>query len=78
MFAPLDGFPPTLLTVGSGEVLRDDARTFARKLGEAQVAAELVEIADMEHTAPVRALHLPGAEAAMTATVRFVNAVAGC
>lgn len=78
MFAQLDGFPPTLLTVGSGEVLRDDARTFARKLGEAQVAAELVEIADMEHTAPVRALHLPGAEAAMTATVRFVNAVAGC
>lgn len=74
--AQLNAFPPTLIMVGTGEVLRDDGRTFIRRLAEAQIASELVEIAGMEHSAPVRGLHLPGADVAMEATARFVNALA--
>lgn len=78
IYAPLAGFPPTLITVGSGEVLRDDARTFVQRLNAVQGAAELVEIAEMGHTAPVRGLDLPGAAAAMFATTRFIAALTRC
>lgn len=74
VFAVPDGFPPTLITVGTGEVLQDDARTFTRRLAAARVDVELVEIPAMSHTAPVRGLDLPGAAAAMAATIRFIMA----
>jgi acetyl esterase/lipase len=72
----LESFPPSLVTVGAGEVLRDDARSFARRLNEAGVAVRLVEIAGMEHTAVVRGPRLPGADRALAATADFITALA--
>lgn len=72
----LEGFPPTLVTVGTGEVLRDDARIFARRLEEAQVEVHLAEIEGMDHTAVVRGSSLPGADRALAVTADFVTVLA--
>lgn len=73
----LAGFPPTLITVGTGEVLRDDARIFARRLKAARTDIRLIEIADMDHTAVVRGQTLPGADLALTATADFISGLVG-
>jgi acetyl esterase/lipase len=72
----LEGFPPTLVTVGTGEVLRDDARIFARRLEEARVEVHLAEIEGMDHTAIVRGSSLPGADRALAMTANFVTVLA--
>lgn len=73
----LAGFPPTLVTVGIGEVLRDDARIFARRLEAARTDVCLIEIAGMDHTAIVRGRTLPGADIALTATADFISELVG-
>ena len=69
----LAGFPRTLISVGSGEVLADDARRFHVRLGAAGVASELSEIADMEHVAVVRSLAMPGAAETFERIVHLVS-----
>jgi acetyl esterase/lipase len=73
----LEGFPPTLITVGTGEVLRDDARIFTRRLTAARANIRLIEIEGMDHTAIVRGPSLPGADLALTATANFISALVG-
>jgi len=77
VFADLRGLPRTLVSVGSGEVLLDDARTICRRLGEAGVACELSEIAGMEHVAVVRSLAMPGAQETLARIVDLLGDIVG-
>lgn len=72
LFADPRGFPPTLVSVGAGEVLADDARRFAAALHDAGVSVELHEIPGMEHTAAVRSRALAGAEKTFEAVAAFI------
>lgn len=73
LLAPIAAYPPTLISVGTGEVLYDDARGFHQKLAAAGVVCELSAIPDMEHVAVVRGLTMPGAPETFEAVVGFVT-----
>lgn len=73
MFAPLAGFPPTLITVGTGEVLLDDARRMRDRLQAAGADVRLVEVEGMDHVAVTRGVYLVGAAAAFGATADFLD-----
>lgn len=70
-------FPQTLITVGAGEVLLGDATAMHDRLREAGIPVRLVEIADMDHIAVTRGLHLPGAAQVMAATEEFLADIPG-
>ena len=53
LFADLNGFPPTLLQVGSDETLLDDATRFAAAAGAADVAVMLQVWPHMIHAFPM-------------------------
>lgn len=65
-------FPPSLLSVGSGEVLLDDARTFHEQLRDAGREVRLCQIDAMEHVAVTRGLDNVGASLIFEETVRFL------
>ncbi len=73
LYAPLYGLPPTLISVGSGEVLADDARRFCQQLLAYGVPAALSEIPDMEHVAVVRSPLLPGSAETFSAIASMVD-----
>lgn len=73
LFADVAALPPVLLTVGSGEVLRDDARAFHAALAQAGRETTLLEVPGMDHVAVTRGPDLPGAAEAMAATQAFVD-----
>jgi acetyl esterase/lipase len=73
LFAPLYGFPPTLLSVGSGEVLADDTRRFHAQLAAYGIPTALSEIEGMEHTAVVRSPLLPGSAETFAAITDLVD-----
>lgn len=60
LLAEIADYPPTLISVGSGEVLRDDSLLFHARLLAAGVDSRLSVIAGMDHVAVVRGLGLPG------------------
>ncbi|WP_310533980.1 alpha/beta hydrolase fold domain-containing protein [Novosphingobium sp.] len=64
------GFPPTLISVGSGEVLIDDARAMAERLGD---KARLLEVSGMDHVAVTRDAEAPGAVEVFAATCAFIQ-----
>ena len=74
LFARVSGFPPTLISVGSGEVLADDSRKFHAALISEGVDAVLHEIPNMEHVAVTRGFTLGGAAETFEAIVAFVEA----
>jgi acetyl esterase/lipase len=67
------GLPPTLLSVGSGEVLADDARGFHRNLIAAGVPGTLSVIAGMDHVAVTRSLDQTGAAETFDTVAAFVQ-----
>ena len=73
LLAPLYGLPPTLVSVGSGEVLADDARRFCHQLMAYGVPAALSEVPGMEHVAVVRSPHLPGSAETFAAVANMVD-----
>jgi acetyl esterase/lipase len=73
LLAPIASFPPTLISVGTGEVLYDDSRLFHDKLTGLGVASQLSAIDGMEHVAVVRALNMPGAPETLAAVIAFVE-----
>ncbi|MBW8783272.1 MAG: alpha/beta hydrolase [Novosphingobium sp.] len=73
LFADHRGFPPTLISVGTGEVLRDDALRLDTSLGAAGVTTRLVALDRMEHVAVVRDLASPGAAETFRAIAAFVD-----
>ena len=72
IFAEIDGFPPTFLSVGTGEVLAGDSRRFHVALAAAGVSTTLCCVAGMEHVAVTRDLTLPGAAHVFAATLEFL------
>ena len=55
LFGPVDGFPPTLIQVGSEEVLFDDSARFAERLRAAASAPVFQEWVGMLHVWPMSA-----------------------
>ena len=78
LFGRVDGFPPTFINVGAGEVLADDARNFRDRLHAAGVPIRLDMVEGMEHVAVTRDQRLTGASHAFEALAAFVDeAVSG-
>lgn len=75
LLADIAAYPPTLISVGTGEVLYDDSRLFHGKLRAAGAASTLSAIDDMEHVAVVRGLTMPGAPETFAAVVDFVEGI---
>lgn len=73
LFAPLHGFPPTLISVGGGEVLADDSRRFHASLQAHGIPSALLEIPGMEHVAVVRGPHLTGSEETFVAITDLLD-----
>jgi len=67
-------FPPTLIVVGSGEVLLEDSIGMAAKLRESGVPVTLEVIEGMDHVAVTRGLTLPGAAECLAHVTAFINA----
>lgn len=72
-FAAVAGFPPTFVSIGTGEVLADDGRGFHQALRAAGVEAALLEVDGMEHVAVTRSLALPGAAETFDALAAFID-----
>jgi acetyl esterase/lipase len=75
LFAPVEGFPPTFISVGTGEVLRDDSLRFHARLAAAGVDTRLSLIEGMEHVAVVRSFELTGARHTFEEIVAFLGAI---
>jgi acetyl esterase/lipase len=75
LLAPIASFPPTLISVGTGEVLYDDSRLFHDKLTGLGVDSRLSAIDGMEHVAVVRALDMHGAPETLAAVIDFVEGI---
>lgn len=73
--ADLAGFAPSLISVGTGEVLLDDALRFHSRLEAAGRPCRLVPIDGMEHVAVVRGFDLPGARETFAAVADFVDGI---
>lgn len=73
LLAPLAGYPPTLVSVGAGEVLYDDSRLFHERLVAAGVRSTLSAVPGMDHVAVVRGLTLPGSAETFEAVVAFID-----
>ena len=75
LHAPLTTYPPALISVGTGEVLRDDSMQFHRKLQAIVARSELCAIDGMEHVAVVRGMELTGAKETFEAIAGFVGGI---
>jgi epsilon-lactone hydrolase len=75
LLADIAAYPPTLISVGTGEVLRDDSVLFHEKLLAAAVDSRLSAIDGMEHVAVVRSLTMPGAAETLEEVVAFIDEV---
>ena len=75
LFAEIKTYPPTLISVGSGEVLLDDSLRFHEKLLQAGVASELSRIDGMDHVAVVRGFDLPGSAETLDTLVSFIDRI---
>jgi epsilon-lactone hydrolase len=73
LLGSVGGFPPTFISVGDGEVLAEDSRRFHAALHAAGIAAELLEIPGMEHTAVARNPALAGAAETHAALTGFID-----
>jgi acetyl esterase/lipase len=78
LYADLEGFPPTLIQVGSAETLLDDATRFAAGAGAADVRVTLEIWPQMIHAWPLWNAHLePGRRALANAGAFIAAHVAG-
>lgn len=79
--SPVDGelslLPPTLIQVGSTEVLRADAELMARRLGSAGVECELQVWRGQVHVFQAAADLLPESRHALREVARFIRRVVG-
>lgn len=73
LLADITTYPPTLISVGTGEVLRDDSVLFDAKLLAAGVPSRLCAIDGMDHVAVVQSLAKPGAAETFEAVAQFVE-----
>jgi acetyl esterase/lipase len=75
LLGSLADFPHTLVSIGEGEVLSGDGRSFCEKLRAADVAAELCAIPGMEHVAVTRNPALQGADETFERVSDFIDRV---
>jgi len=75
LFADPALYPPCLLTVGSGEVLRDDALALHDRLHQAGRPVSLLNVAGMDHVAVTRGADLPGSRETFAATLDFLDRI---
>jgi epsilon-lactone hydrolase len=75
LFADLHGFPPTLVFVGSEEVLLDDTLAFEHALVEAGTTVKAHVIEGMQHVWPTIYPELPESAAALHEVGAFVARV---
>jgi acetyl esterase/lipase len=75
LLAEITAYPPSLISVGSGEVLADDSLLFHDKLLAAGVSSRLSAIDGMEHVAVVRSLEMQGAAETFAEVAAFVDGI---
>jgi monoterpene epsilon-lactone hydrolase len=75
LLAPVTSYPPTMISVGNGEVLLDDSLLFHDKLLAAGVNSRLGAIDGMEHVAVVRSFEMPGAAETFELVVMFADTI---
>jgi len=75
VFAALQGLPPTLIQVGTDELLLNDSRRLFRRLQDSGVVARLEEYPRRWHVFQLHAGVLADADRALDAVARFVVAV---
>ena len=75
LFGDVSDFPPTLISVGMHEVLRDDSLVYGEALKAAGRQVELICTPHMQHVAPTRDPNLPGAAESMAATLAFLSRI---
>lgn len=73
--ADITSYPPALISVGTGEVLRDDSLRFHDKLQAAGLDSRLCAIDGMEHVAVVRDMNLTGSAETFEAVTAFVDKI---
>ncbi len=73
IYSDLQGFPPTLIRVGSAETLLADATRFAEAAGSADVAVTLEIWPHMIHAWPLRNAHLQAGQDALTGAGAFIR-----
>jgi acetyl esterase/lipase len=71
--ADLRGLPPTLIQVGTDEVLREDSRRLHQRLQAASVPAQLEEFPGRWHVFQVNAGVLADADRALDAVAGFIH-----
>jgi monoterpene epsilon-lactone hydrolase len=74
LYARLEGFPPTLIQVGSAESLLSDATRFAEALGAANVAVALEVWPHMIHAWHLWNAHLKAGRRALAGAGAFIKA----
>ncbi|HEX4378293.1 MAG TPA: alpha/beta hydrolase [Steroidobacteraceae bacterium] len=77
LLGTVKGFPPSFISIGSGEVLADDGRRFHRALCEVGLRSQLHVVDGMEHVAVTRNLKLHGAAETFEALAGFIGALVG-
>ena len=73
LYGDATGLPPTLIQVGSDEILRDDAVRMAGRLKEAGCKTEIEVWPRMPHAWPLYARILPEGREAIARTGQFVQ-----
>lgn len=73
--ANLDGLPPLMVHVGTGEILLDDARAIRRAANKAAVSMDYKEWQGMPHAFPLFHLVLPEARQALQEMTAFITRV---
>ncbi|MBY5934844.1 alpha/beta hydrolase [Tateyamaria omphalii] len=74
LFVDFTGAPPVWITAGDTEILRDDSRRVARKMGEQGVDVTYVEERDLPHVWPIFHNTLPEARATLNALAAWIKA----
>lgn len=77
LYAPFVEFPPTMVSVGRGEVLADDSLRFHDRLTAAGLSAQLCAIDGMDHVAVIRGMDLPGSVETFEAVTAFIDSCIG-
>jgi acetyl esterase/lipase len=73
LFSRLEGFPPTLIQVGSAETLLSDSTRLAARLGEADVRVTLEIWPQMIHAWPLWNAHLEDGRRALASAGAFMR-----
>jgi epsilon-lactone hydrolase len=73
LFSELEGFPPTLIQVGSAETLLSDSARLAARLGEADVRVTLEIWPHMIHAWPLWNAHLEEGRRALAGAGAFIR-----